>query len=76
MRDESMLQALECAADQVDRLAEIIDEFLTLGEAGVPMSASTRQRYAVEMAEVREHRAQLRKTLAAFWGQIGRHHAQ
>ena len=30
MRDESMLQALESTADQVDRLAEIIDEFLTM----------------------------------------------
>ena len=33
-----MLQALESTADQVDHLAEIIDEFLTMAEAGVPMS--------------------------------------
>ncbi len=76
MGDESMLQALESTADQVDRLAEIIDEFLTMAEAGVPMSATTRQKYAAEMAELRGHRAQLRKTLAAFWAQIGRKHAQ
>ncbi len=73
--DELMLQALESTADQVDRLAEIIDEFLTMAEAGVPMSATTRQKYAAEMAELRGHRAQLRKTLAAFWAQIGRKHA-
>ena len=42
MSGESMLQALESTADQVDRLAEIIDECLTLGAAGVPMSATTR----------------------------------
>ncbi len=76
MGDESMLQALESTADQVDRLAEIIDEFLTMAEAGVPMSATTRQTYAAEMAELRGQRAQLRKTLAAFWAQIGRKHAQ
>ena len=33
MGDELMLQALESAADQVDRLAGIIDEFLTIGAA-------------------------------------------
>ena len=76
MGDESMLQALESTADQIDRLAEIIDEFLTMAEAGVPMSATTRQTYAAEMAELRGHRPQLRKTLAAFWEQIGRKHAQ
>jgi hypothetical protein len=38
MHDESMLQALESTADQIDPLAEIIEEFLTLAEAGVPMS--------------------------------------
>ncbi len=41
----------ESTADQVDRLAEIIDEFLTMADAGVPMSATTRQKYAAEMAE-------------------------
>ena len=46
-----MLQALESTADQIDRLAEIIDECLTLAESGVPMSATTRQRYAAKMAE-------------------------
>ncbi len=64
------------SAYRTDHLAEIIDEFLTLVEAGVPMSATTRQKYAVEMAQLRGHRAQLRKTLAAFWAQIGRKHAQ
>ncbi len=48
-----MLQALESTADQVDRLAELIDECLTLAEAGVPMSATTRQRYSEEIAEWR-----------------------
>ena len=76
MGDESMLQALEHTADQVDRLAEIIDEFLTLAEAGVPMSATTRQKYAAEMAELRRQRAQLRKTLADFWVLIGSKHDQ
>ena len=71
MGNESMLQALESTADQIDRLAEIIDEFLTMAEAGVPMSATTRQKYAAEMAELRGHRAQLRETLAAFWVQVG-----
>jgi len=32
MHDESMLQALEHTADQIDHLAEIIDEFLTMAE--------------------------------------------
>ena len=71
-----MLQALESTADQIDRLAEIIDECLTLAEAGVPMSATTRQRYVAEMAELRGQRAQLRETIADFWVQIGRRHAQ
>ena len=31
--DELMLQALERTADHVDRLAEIIDEFVTMGAA-------------------------------------------
>ena len=76
MGDELMLQALESTADQVDRLAEIIDEFLTMADAGVPMSATSRQKYAAEMAELRRQRAQLRKTLAAFWVQVGRKHPQ
>ena len=76
MGDESMLQALESTADQVARLAEIIDEFLTMADAGVPMSATTRQKYAAETAELRGQRAQLRQTLAAFWVQIGRKHIQ
>ena len=76
MGDESMLQALEHTADQIDRLAEIIDEFLTMGEAGVPMSATRRQKYAAEMAELRGHREQLRETIAAFWVLIGRNNAQ
>ncbi len=76
MGDESMLQALEHTADQIDRLADIIDEFLTLAEGGVPMSATTRQKYAAEMAELRGQRAQLRKTLATFSVQIGRKAAQ
>ncbi len=66
----------ESTADQVDRLADIIDEFLTMAEAGVPMSATTRQQYAAEMAELRGQRAQLRKTIADFWVQIGRKAAQ
>ena len=57
-------------------LAEIIDEFLTLAGAVVPMSATTRQKYAAEMAELRGHRAQLRKTIADFWVLIGQKHAQ
>ena len=76
MRDESILQALESTADQVDRLADIIDEFLTLGEAGVPMSATTRQKYAAEMAELRGQRAKLRKTVADFWMLISVNNAQ
>ncbi len=72
-----MLQAIESTADQIDHLTEIIHEFLTMGEAGVPMSATTRQRCAAEMADLRAQRAQLlRKTIAAFWAQIGRKHAQ
>ena len=55
-----MLQALESTADQIDHLAEIIEEFLTMGEAGHPMSATRRQKYAAEMAELRGQRAQLR----------------
>ena len=47
-----MLQGLESIADQVDRLAEIIDESLTLAEAGVPMSATTRRKFAAKMAKV------------------------
>ena len=76
MGDESMLQALEHTADQIDHLAEIIDECLTLADAGVPMSATTRQKYAAEMAELHGHRTQLRKTLSAFWVRIGSKHAQ
>jgi hypothetical protein len=76
MSDELMLQALESAADQIDRLAEIIDECLTLAEAGVPMSATTRQKYAAEMAELRGQRAQLRERIAAFWARIGRNNTQ
>ena len=71
-----MLQALESTADQVDRLAEIIDECLTMAEAGVPMSATTRQEYAAEMAELRGQRAQLRKTIADFWVLISSKHVQ
>ena len=67
-----MLQALESTADQVDRLTEIIDEFLTMAEGGAPMSATTRRKYAAEMAELREHGAQLRKTIADFWVLIRR----
>lgn len=40
------------------------------------MSAITRQKYAAEMTKLREQRAQLRKTFAAFWVQIGRKTAQ
>ena len=76
MSYESMLQALESTADQIDRLADIIDEFLTMADAGVPMSATRRQTYAAEMAELRGHRARLRETIAAFWVQIGSKHAQ
>ena len=54
-----MLQALESTADQIDRLAEIIDECLTMAEAGVPMSATTRQKYTAETAELRGQRAKL-----------------
>ncbi len=76
MSDESMLQALESTADQIDRLADIIDDFLIMADAGVLMSQTTRQKYAAEMAELRGHRAQLRETIAAFWVQIGNKHAQ
>ena len=76
MRDQSMLQALESTADQIDRLAEIIDEFLTMAEAGVPMSATRRQQYAAEMAELREQQVKLRETIAEFWVLIGSKHAQ
>ena len=37
MSEALVLQALESTADQIDHLAEIIDEFLTMAEAGVPM---------------------------------------
>ena len=67
---------LEGTADQIDRLADIIDEFLMLANAGVPMSAATRQKYAAEMAELRGQRAQLRERIAAFWVLIGSKHAQ
>ena len=40
------------------------------------MSATTRQKYTAEMGELREHRAQLRKTIADFWVLIGSKHAQ
>ena len=40
------------------------------------MSATTRQKYAAEMNELREQRAQLRKTIADFWVLIGSKHAQ
>ena len=76
MTDELMLQALESTADQFDRLAEIIDEFLTMGEAGVPMSATTRQKYAAEMAELRGHRAHLRKTIVKWSRRITAWHCQ
>ena len=49
---------------------------LTLADAGVPMSATTRQKYAAEMAKLGGDQAQLRKTLAAFRVQIGRKTAQ
>ena len=71
MSDASMLQALESTADQVDRLADIIDECLVMAVAGVPMSATTRQKYVEEMAELRGQRAELRKTIAAFWPILG-----
>ena len=45
---------------------------LTLAEAGIPMSATTRQKYAAEMAELRGQRAQLRETLAASSRTYGR----
>ena len=48
-----MLQAQDSTTDQIDHLAEITDEFLIMAEAGVPMSATTRQKYAAEMAELR-----------------------
>ena len=76
MRDESVLQALEHTADQIDRLAEIVDEFLVMGDAGVTMSATTRQKYVEEMVELRGQRAQLRKAIAEFWVLIGSKHAQ
>ena len=72
MSDESMLQALEHTADQIDHLAEIIDECLTMAEAGVLMSVTTRQKYTAEMAELRGQQERLRETIAAFWVQIGR----
>ena len=74
--EASMLQAREPTADQIDHLAEIIDECLIMAEAGVPMSATTRQKYAAEMADLRGKRAQLRKTIADFWMLIGQRYAQ
>lgn len=47
-----------------------------MADAGVPMSATTRQKYAAEMAELRGQRAQLRKTIADFWMLIGSKDAQ
>ena len=58
MSEESMLQALEHTADQVDRLAEIVEEFLTLAEARVPMSATTSRKYetpCLTVALLRRH---------------------
>ena len=37
--DAEMLQAMEHLADQIDRLAAMLDECVTLTRAGVPISA-------------------------------------
>ncbi len=47
-----------------------------MAEAGVPMSATRRQQYAAEMAELRGQQVKLRETIAAFWVLIGSKHAQ
>ena len=47
-----------------------------MADAGVPMSATTRRKYAAEMAELRGQQAKLRETIAAFWVLIGSKHAQ
>ena len=39
------------------------------------MSATSRQRYAAEMADLRGQRAQLRERIAAFWALIGQNEA-
>ena len=40
------------------------------------MSATRRQQYAAEMAELREQQVKLRETIAEFWVLIGSKHAQ
>ena len=37
--DAEMLQAMEHLADQIDRLAALLEEVVTLTRAGVPISA-------------------------------------
>ena len=47
--DAEMLQAREHLADQIDRLAAMLDECVTLTRAGVPISARSIDRYAAEL---------------------------
>jgi hypothetical protein len=59
-------------ADQIDRLAAMLDEVVTLTRAGVPISAQTIDRYAAELERLTRERAALRETLVRFWAQIGK----
>ena len=68
MGDESMLQALESTADQIDRLTEIIDECLTMAEAGVQMSATTPSEVCRGDGRVARAAGAVAEDVAAFLG--------
>lgn len=55
--DAEMLQAMEHLADQIDRLAAMLDECVTLTRAGVPISARSIDRYAAELERLTRERA-------------------
>lgn len=74
--DAEMLQAMEHLADQIDRLAAMLDEVVALTRAGLPISAQTIDRYAAELERLTRERAALRDTLARFWARIGKMDAQ
>ena len=74
--DAEMLQAREHLADQIDRLAAMLDECVTLTRAGVPISARSIDRYAAELERLTRERAALRETLVRFWARIGKTDAQ
>jgi hypothetical protein len=67
-----MLQAMAHLADQIDRLAAMLDECVTLTRAGVPISATTIDRYAAELERLKGEQSALRETLARFWAGIGK----